>query len=470
MGQQSCNTIDDERQQHSGDDGGDVKNRPTDALVGGPGDNQCKRVNVLRLLLWVLSLGLLSCPSFIYGLTTVIPTQDSIFGGNFITIASTIHAAAPIIITFINSVIVPAVVVYCCDRSRWQSARLLLVSRLLTTWLVPVVVIVVFSDSCGRMWLRLWAQCLPERRHELDVWGPSGDAVFVAGSMCFVDQGQTYYNGYINRTVLVSGSDICDPSTGSTNQPYAQCGCAVVEAMAPLLVGKMALATLVLPAFTIFKWRIAPRGWSAFSFDLLRRCRSRCRADSSTNDAHGDDNRETHTIKGPRVDNCVAQILTWLDVALVFGPHIPLLMPLVLAALVMERWTHENVGLRRLGLPERRAEFSKPSTWYVLFSVVCQQLLAVSVFAGVEGSDGGKRTHGWMVVTMTVVGGLVTIACVAVAVVPIIWLHGAGRWCHSCCVHCRRCCRNDGAERRAVRNSTAELSDRSLLEAPLLQE
>ena len=62
----------------------------------------------------------------------------------------------------------------------------------------------------------------------------------------------------------------------------------------------------------------------------------------------------------------------------------------------MARWMHEAVGLRRLGLQERRAESSKPSSWYVLFSVGCQQALTAAVFIGVVGEcgDGGSGVFG----------------------------------------------------------------------------
>jgi hypothetical protein len=124
----------------------------------------------------------------------------------------------------------------------------------------------------------------------------------------------------------------------------------------------------------------------------------------------------------------VAQSLTWLDMAIVFGPHIPLLIPLLLLSLVTNRWAHEAVGLRRLGLRETRAELSKPSTWYVLFSVVCQQVLTAAVFLGVNDNDVGVFEL-WVLTAVMVV---VAILCIAVAVVPVQWLEDAGRMCCRC--------------------------------------
>ena len=184
----------------------------------------------------------------------------------------------------------------------------------------------------------------------------------------------------------------------------------------------------------------------------------------SDSGSDSDDEGLAQRTKGLRLDDVVAQSLTWLDVAIVFGPHIPLLVPLVLVSLVTTRWAHEAVGLRRLGLREERAEFSKPSTWYVLFSIVCQQVLTVAVFVGIddkEKANGSFRVDDmgriWFIsVTVILVAG------VAVMVVPVRWLEAAGRRC--CGPMCRKDDDGDGAAgRRRTRGGTTELSNRLLL-------
>ena len=72
-----------------------------------------------------------------------------------------------------------------------------------------------------------------------------------------------------------------------------------------------------------------------------------------------------------QVDDYVAKNLTWIEVATTFGPHIPLLLPLVLAAVVTSRWMHQ-VGLAHFNKQESLVEFSRPSSLYVLFSAACQ--------------------------------------------------------------------------------------------------
>ena len=124
-------------------------------------------------------------------------------------------------------------------------------------------------------------------------------------------------------------------------------------------------------------------------------------------------------------------------------------------------------GGGRRGGPGTSSASRRRGTWYVLFSIVCQQALTVAVFAGIGDSGGGGSsfgdgTEGWMAVMMAVVGALTTVACVAVAIVPVRWLEGAGRWCGGCCMRCHRCCCcGNGGERRGRRamGSTTELLD-----------
>jgi hypothetical protein len=307
--------------------------------------------------------------------------------------------------------------------------------------------------------------------------------IYELEATCNIVNETRYSNGYIPATVLVSGADICNPSAGGVHQQYAQCGRAVVEAMAPLLVGKMALAALVLPALSIIRWRVAPTGWKDCLHGLLKRCYRCCAGGGGggcccggdggggggggrDNDSGSDSDDEGLALrtKGLRLDDVVAQSLTWMDVAIVFGPHIPLLVPLVLVSLVTTRWAHEAVGLRRLGLREERAEFSKPSTWYVLFSIVCQQVLTVAVFVGIDDKEkmnGSFRVDDmgrmWFIsVTVILVAG------VAVMVVPVRWLEAVGRRC--CGPVCRKDDEGDGAAgRRQTRGGTTELSNRLLL-------
>ena len=93
------------------------------------------------------------------------------------------------------------------------------------------------------------------------------------------------------------------------------------------------------------------------------------------------------------LDNLVAQLLTWLDVAIVFGPQMPLVVPLVALTLWTSRATH-RVGLAtpRFGMRETRQEHSAPSVWYgggasMRYSDRCAFARSASVWSIGESSD-----------------------------------------------------------------------------------
>ena len=59
------------------------------------------------------------------------------------------------------------------------------------------------------------------------------------------------------------------------------------------------------------------------------------------------------------LDNAVPQVLTWLDVAIVFGPQAPVVVVLVALTLWTSRWTHRLLLSPAFGARETRREQSK---------------------------------------------------------------------------------------------------------------
>ena len=88
--------------------------------------------------------------------------------------------------------------------------------------------------------------------------------------------------------------------------------------------------------------------------------------------------------EGMRLDDFVAQVVTWLSIAIVFGAQVPLLVPLTLLALLTNVWSHQ-LGLQRFGKREARANHAKPSARILGLSVVLQQVLAAAVFWELSG-------------------------------------------------------------------------------------
>ena len=146
-----------------------------------------------------------------------------------------------------------------------------------------------------------------------------------------------------------------------------QCARAVVAALAPLLLKKLAIQALALPAVTVLKWRTMPHGVLA----QLQFWRNNINS------------HDQHFKTGIALDNVMAQIMTWLDLAIVFGPQIPLLVPLILMAVAGQRWSMQ-VGLERLERHETRWNKSAPAVWSVVLSLVAQQALNVWLYQGSE--------------------------------------------------------------------------------------
>ena len=266
-------------------------------------------------------------------------------------------------LTLINSLVVPLLVKGASRRMGIPSSWLLLVSRLLVAWVVPLMVVIWLDNTCTQHWVNFWDSCNDSSEIEqMDVHGPNGWL-----SVITVDSPSQYF---ISTTMVNASREIClKPSLHEnaytrTNPP--QCARAVISTLAPLLLKKMAIAALALPAITILKWRSLPSGLTA---------RLYCR--SSAPPARDID-----------LDDIMAQTLTWLDLAIVFGPQVPLLVPLVLMAIVGQRWS-TRVGLARLGKREVGWRKSQPAVWSVALSLVCGQALNIWVFAYAEQSVDG---------------------------------------------------------------------------------
>ena len=417
---------------------------------------------------WLMSLTFLSGPSFIYSMTKSVPTDDSIFNKTLYNVFHSetatadlvegVSRAAPVLLTLINAAVIPPVVKWCSAQSGWPSSWLLLVSRLLTTWVVPIAAIVAFSNGCGKGWLRLWNKCSSPR--DLDVVGPSGGYKDVLSDICRTQyypdgRSSTFNKGYAEFETLVHGAAICNlqPTLVAAGEPnkngyqqVGQCGRAVIETLSPLLINKMALSVFLLPAVTILQWRLLPLGVGATIKSLFTRSWRRSSRAQSVSRQEED---TPIKVKRLKLDNLMAQHLTWFDLAIVFGPHIPLLLPLILVTLVMSHWTH-RLGIQSFGMVEVHAEQARLSTWYVLMSVMTQQALSAFVFAG-------ARLTGWQAVVAT--GAAVCVGCVGLAVVPAARLRSVGAMCGSCLQRRVRQCQCHPPRRRQHRLSSAAVMD-----------
>ena len=393
------------------------------------GNNQCPRLAKAGwALAWLAGALVMSVPTALYALSTAIPVQ----GATLQALLSLFTVGAPFYLTLINSLAVPWLAKESSRRIQVPTSWLLLTSRLLSTWVVPGLVVIFLDNSCGQHWVTFWDMCgSDENIKQMDVNGPNQAQFSRTDYWCSQDDScglhttNTSYVDARSEICLIGNNAITGKPYQRTNSP--QCTRAVVAALAPLLISKMVIAALALPAITVLKWRFMPRGiWA----------RLRCRSNAPL---------ETDIA----LDDVTAQALTWLDIAIVFTPQIPLLGPLVLVALWWQRWS-TRVGLERLGKRETRWRKSVPAVWSVALSIVAQQVLNVFLYMDMivldrpgDAAEGTIRPVTWATAVLAGVG------------LAISWVL-RGRilpW------RCRRgCCAGHAVQRRPLAKSEVELS------------
>jgi hypothetical protein len=118
---------------------------------------------------WLGATLLLCVPTAAYAMSAIIPVN-----GSWSILLSVVHYGAAIFLTLINTLAVPRLTLIFTPRVKLPSSWLLLLTRLMTTWLVPVAVVVALDNSCGQNWVKFWDMCYSgdPRVQEMNIYGP----------------------------------------------------------------------------------------------------------------------------------------------------------------------------------------------------------------------------------------------------------------------------------------------------------
>ena len=112
----------------------------------------------LIILLWLLTTAVLSAPTVIYVITLYLPTDNSF--GIDASSAKGLRHGVPFVLAFVNSTLLPLLarlIAKCVLRHSAVrnggvaalTARMLLVGRLLTTIVIPIVTVLLGGQGCG---------------------------------------------------------------------------------------------------------------------------------------------------------------------------------------------------------------------------------------------------------------------------------------------------------------------------------
>lgn len=345
------------------------------------------------IVLFIVSSTVLSLPSIVYAMTTAVPTAGSIFGAGSENVVIALRYTAPTAVTAINLLVVPNVARWFAKRLKLQSAGLLVAVRTTTTWLAPLLVVLFLNNACGKFWVKLWKECDTPAR-DLTITGPSATITWTSSSCA-----SGLRKGYLEEEVLVAGSEICD--WGLSAFDMTRCGRATIMTLAPFLTKKMAVTCFMVPACTVFRWRFFPPELKTL---FASQKTAKPPAFAGTSGA-----RRYHRRS---LDGTVARRLVWFGLAVVFGPHIPILVLLVCVATAMDALTL-RVGQSYFGLRQVRGKSSAPSSWAIVAMVLMQQSLSVFIFVGA-----GIQGYWWVVGA----GVASCVLCAAIEIVPVSML------------------------------------------------
>ena len=236
----------------------------------------------------------LSAPTVLYVLSYTLPTNSVL--GIGAAGGSALQYGLPFLLSAISSLILPKltrVLVHkgLLELSEKQGARLisnlLVGSRFVTTVAFPVAAVVLLADECGQWWKDLWNTCRVPESPYFDI-----------------------KTGITAPEYAFTTSELCS-KTGSAAS--GQCARSLIMILGPLFAEKMAIAAFIQPALLLlfFETGIARR---------LHFIMSKPDGDS-------------HQSYRMNFDLEFATVITWIEMALLYGYALPLILPLAATAL-----------------------------------------------------------------------------------------------------------------------------------------
>ena len=252
-----------------------------------------------------------------------------------------LQSVVPVLISIANSSVVPAITkpvarLIAGRRGRDLSSAMVLLARVAGTIFIPIISLIIFDDGCMQQWRTLWTPC-------------DGGGEFEA------EVGVTYkldhYEVVTTSVSLMTNSEACSGRL-PLDIEYGRCGRSILGVWLPLLIKKALFAAFGQPAMLLLVVTSARlRRWLLWVVVTEER---------------SPDGRTSIV----QLEDEYLSLLTWIDVALVFGPFCPLLIALIALGMATNLWAFVT-SLRLLHEPGKlsRACGDAPLPAYFLFSM-----------------------------------------------------------------------------------------------------
>ena len=240
-------------------------------------------------LCWLCIVTILSFPSIFYSIADSMPSNNTL--GVTPWWQRVLHYQAPLITVLLDIFVTPRAVAKFSAFSGVRRSMLLIATRLVTMWLAASLTTLYLSPHCINGWTSTWKVC-DEHTTEYE-----------ALNITFGD-----------TQILEPKADLCAASKSWWSED--KCMRSLVDTMAPLLLSKMIARAFLQPVITLVKWQLSHYhdGQLYLRKYLLFGNPFWCTSNSL------EQGRQA----------CL--LVTFAEVALLWGPFVPLLLPAVILA------------------------------------------------------------------------------------------------------------------------------------------
>jgi len=279
--------------------------------------------SVKIVLMWCVVSLLFSVPTVLYTLSTALPADNTL--GLNATSLEVFNQAAAILLYLIVVIIGPFVAEWVVSKVTGEAdghdsltTRMVLMTRLMVGVVVPTVVTILFNNECLGWWLYLWQPCAD--------YSSSFDVLVqlkLDGHFDYNDN-LAYFNRVNSTYQVTTHSQICDPAW----KPQ-RCSRAVLGTVGNLILSKVALDAFLTPGAVMlmsmpFMTKTAERVWKRYCPD-----------------------KEFMWYRG---DVELSYILMFFEYTFIFGFIMPLILPFVVVALLMNCAVY-RCAVQKLKLP-----------------------------------------------------------------------------------------------------------------------
>ncbi|CAK9026407.1 unnamed protein product [Durusdinium trenchii] len=271
--------------------------------------------SIVNWLLWLCLCLMVASPSILFAMAEALPkTNQNGYDFDLDLILKMCHYGAPFFSTFIVDLLLAGLLSRVFSKATGLKAdRLLMMMKLCSEWLSPVVATVLLHENCAAGWKHFfWKVCRDKKQAYFD-WKVFDDVILTTQEICHFDLQDFRW--------FTDGA----------------CSRSVVESMGTFLIKKTLLKAILIPSILALAFHLL-LGRNEFHSERTRRCFSGFLSWLKGKVTKTMNSMPQHV-----------QLTTWLEIAVIWGPLVPLLSIALLAAVatnfLLVQFALSHVGL-----------------------------------------------------------------------------------------------------------------------------